>query len=166
MSSIIKAFSRSSSETGSLRNPPHEARRQLSWLNDCAKDHRTCNEPGKDAFLPTRLVDTLLATLEAHQREIVFEKLPKTLRDAIEVTKSLSFPFIWIDALCIIQDSRPDWEYELETMVKIYSCAFVTIAAGWADTCQGGFLQPPRSLSHPRIRSILPSKKKRSKDES
>ncbi|KAH6718353.1 hypothetical protein BKA61DRAFT_599503 [Leptodontidium sp. MPI-SDFR-AT-0119] len=54
---------------------------------------------------------TLVATLDTHERGIDLKSLPKTLRDAIEVTRSLSFPFIWIDALCIIQDSTPDWEY-------------------------------------------------------
>ena len=31
-------------------------------------------------------------------------RLPKTLRDAMEVTARLGFRYIWIDALCIIQD--------------------------------------------------------------
>ncbi|KAK0105029.1 hypothetical protein ONS96_004434 [Cadophora gregata f. sp. sojae] len=57
MSSIIKAISRSSSEADLSRNPSHEARRQLSWLNYCAKNHKSCNEPWEDEFFPTRLVD-------------------------------------------------------------------------------------------------------------
>lgn len=108
---------------------------------------------------------TLVATLDTHERGIDLKSLPKTLRDAIEVTRSLSFPFILIDALYIIQDSTPDWEYELETMTKIYSCAYVTIAAGSTDTCQGGFLHPPPLLWHLRTRSILPNREKNSTDE-
>jgi hypothetical protein len=52
-------------------------------------------------------------TLDSHQRGVVLAKLPRTLRDAIEVTVSWSIPYIWIDALCIIQGdgikSRGPW---------------------------------------------------------
>jgi hypothetical protein len=52
---------------------------------------------------------TTSVTLESHQREVSLAKFPRTLRDAIEVTVSWSIPYIWIDAVCIIQGDTFDW---------------------------------------------------------
>lgn len=47
---------------------------------------------------------TTLKTLESHQRGIGWGKLPKTFKDAIQVTRALGVRYLWIDSLCIIQD--------------------------------------------------------------
>jgi hypothetical protein len=47
---------------------------------------------------------------------------------------------MWIDALCILQDSREDWELESAAMSDIYSHAFCTIAAAATKHCEGGML--------------------------
>ncbi|KAF8858656.1 hypothetical protein BDZ45DRAFT_550030, partial [Acephala macrosclerotiorum] len=62
---------------------------------------------------------TKSATVEKRMRSISLGKLPRTLGDAIEVTRSLLIPFRWIDALCIIQDDGLDWEKELQSMVQV-----------------------------------------------
>lgn len=38
------------------------------------------------------------------RREIDYTLLPRTLREAIHATQALGFSYIWIDALCIIQE--------------------------------------------------------------
>ncbi|KAE9378181.1 HET-domain-containing protein, partial [Stipitochalara longipes BDJ] len=91
---------------------------------------------------------TTRSTLAAHLQQIDVEQLPKTLREAIEVTRSLSIKYLWIDALCIIQDDEADREHEIESMAEVYSCATVTIAAGVSIHCNGGFLVANR----PRLR--------------
>jgi hypothetical protein len=90
---------------------------------------------------------TMLSSLAVHQHEINAKKLPKTLQEALEVTRSLSIRYIWIDALCIIQDDEIDQEREIETMAQVYSCATLTIAAGVSSHCDGGFLVTKRSPS-------------------
>jgi len=87
---------------------------------------------------------TTTETMEAHQQAINFALLPKTLREAIIVTRSLGISFIWIDALCIIQGDEDDWNRESATMYQVYSQAVVTIAAGISDHCDGGFLYPEK----------------------
>jgi hypothetical protein len=37
------------------------------------------------------------------------DSLPQTFRDAVHVVKYLGCPYLWIDALCIIQDDKSDW---------------------------------------------------------
>jgi hypothetical protein len=49
-------------------------------------------------------------------------------------------PFLWIDALCILQDSAADWERESAKMGGIYATGFATIAADVGDFVNEGFL--------------------------
>jgi hypothetical protein len=41
----------------------------------------------------------------------------------------LGIKYVWIDPLCIIQDSEEDWREESSKMADIYSHAHLTIAA-------------------------------------
>lgn len=66
--------------------------------------------------------------------------LPQTLQDAIWLTRQLGQRYIWIDAICIIQDSASDWEIESATMASVYRNAYLTIAAGTAASATEGFL--------------------------
>jgi hypothetical protein len=45
--------------------------------------------------------------------------MPKTFREALQVTKALGYQFIWIDALCIIQDDPDDLQREMAAMGEI-----------------------------------------------
>lgn len=45
---------------------------------------------------------------------------PDTLRDAILITRALGIKYLWIDALCIFQDSNHDWTTEASKMAEIY----------------------------------------------
>lgn len=67
--------------------------------------------------------------------------LGKTIQDAIEVTRRLGLRYLWVDALCIIQDSDEDKDTELSRMSEVYLNSTVTIAAADADSSTGGFLQ-------------------------
>jgi len=67
--------------------------------------------------------------------------LPRTLHDAVIITRSLGLRYIWIDALCIIQDSPKDKENELKKMAQIYQHGLLTISAASAKTVHDGFLQ-------------------------
>jgi hypothetical protein len=48
--------------------------------------------------------------------DIPFHILPLTFRQAISITSRLGEKYIWIDSLCIIQDSVQDWMEESQTM--------------------------------------------------
>lgn len=74
---------------------------------------------------------------------IPYSCLPQTFRDAVAVTRRLGIPYLWIDSLCIIQDSPDDWAAESARMAYIYENAFVTIAADAAVDSRTGFLNPP-----------------------
>jgi hypothetical protein len=72
---------------------------------------------------------------------ISLEKLPPLFQDAIIITRQLGLRYIWIDSLCIIQDSTRDWETESSKMGSIYENSYVTIAATTAPDGNARCLQ-------------------------
>jgi hypothetical protein len=63
------------------------------------------------------------------------------MRDAIHVTRKLGCRYIWIDALCIIQDSEADWLREASKMSEVFRGAIVTIAVADADNHSQGMFR-------------------------
>jgi hypothetical protein len=92
---------------------------------------------GKDENLLTTR-DNLLA----HTSGINVCALPNTVKDAVQVTHALNIRFLWVDALCIIQDSNEDKIEELERMSEYYRNAYCVIAASASHGADEGFLKP------------------------
>jgi len=67
-------------------------------------------------------------------------QVPKTISDAMNVTKQLGYSFLWVDALCIVQDDRENMADEISSMGKIYRDSEVTIIAANAPSSTDGFL--------------------------
>jgi hypothetical protein len=65
-------------------------------------------------------------------------KLPQTFQDAIIIARRLGSEFIWIDSLCIIQDSHEDWLRQSSLMGKVYAQALCNIGATDAANGDGG----------------------------
>src|SRR5437763_4194632 len=82
-----------------------------------------------------RLVD---GTREALKDEIRLEMLPPTWIDAISFTRTLGLRYLWIDALCILQESPEYREKEAALMHRIYSNSFCNIAAAGASLNEHG----------------------------
>ena len=81
---------------------------------------------------------TKTATLHQHLDRIVWDELPQTFQDAIMFVRCLNIRYIWIDSLCIIQDSEEDWLKNSGKMAEIYSFAYITIAATRAANGSAG----------------------------
>ncbi len=93
---------------------------------------------------------------------ISFDTLPKTILDAVSVVRGLGFRYLWVDALCIVQDDGIDWEMESARMAEVYGNAHCTLSAtGASDTSEGLFMRrtaldvptSPCTISIPRSRS-------------
>ncbi|KAH8666965.1 heterokaryon incompatibility protein-domain-containing protein [Xylariales sp. PMI_506] len=79
------------------------------------------------------------STLERFKEGIRLGELPKTFRDAIEFAAHFTgIWYIWIDSLCIIQDSAEDWLKESALMHKVYSESFLNISATSAENSAQG----------------------------
>lgn len=84
---------------------------------------------------------TTISNVSAYSDAISPSILPRTIRDAIYVTRILGIRFLWIDSLCIIQDSDEDKLHELGRMHHVYRYAFLTLIAASAWKVTEGFLQ-------------------------
>lgn len=78
---------------------------------------------------PRQPLTTTTATLSERQHAIPLSSMPLTFQHAAHVTRRLGFRHLWIDSLCIIQDSPADWEEQAGQMQQVYAGAVVTIAA-------------------------------------
>ncbi|KAI0446188.1 heterokaryon incompatibility protein-domain-containing protein [Xylaria telfairii] len=80
--------------------------------------------------------------LEQYRRDIPFRELSKTVQDAAKVTLGVGLKYLWVDALCIIQDDDEDKQEEISKMHLVYRGAFFTVAASSAASSYDGFLHP------------------------
>ncbi|KAF2648776.1 HET-domain-containing protein [Lophiostoma macrostomum CBS 122681] len=79
-------------------------------------------------------------------------QMPKTILDAITIVRELGLKYIWIDALCIIQQQqdRKDVKAEAPNMAEYYQNAYITLSAARAADCSEGFLDDrPLPLATP-----------------
>ena len=79
------------------------------------------------------------------------QELPRSLVDAVNFTRKLELRYLWVDSICIIQNSAPDWNIESSRMVEVYANAFITLFADSASDDDAGFLNANRSLGPPPI---------------
>jgi len=101
---------------------------------------------------------TLLGNLEALKKEIPIARLSLTVADAVEVIRRLGLRYLWVDALCIVQDSSEDKAREIVKMGAIYKNSTVTIAAATASAASQGFLRRPLpALRSAAVRVRLPN---------
>lgn len=87
-----------------------------------------------------RLITTH-STIDLRRAGIPLVSMPANFRDACIATRKLGYQFLWIDSLCIIQDSKEDWEKESAKMGKIYMNAALTLAAAAAKDSDGGMFE-------------------------
>ncbi|KAI1103949.1 HET-domain-containing protein [Jackrogersella minutella] len=79
--------------------------------------------------------------IDTLQKEVIEgASLPQALKDAVNVTHLLGLRYLWIDALCIVQDDPEDKRREISQMCAIYQNAFVTIAAATSSSVSESFL--------------------------
>lgn len=83
---------------------------------------------------------TTSMNIERYRDALDISELPLTFRDAIFLTRELGFRYLWIDALCIIQDDFNDWEQEAAMMGNVYSGSVFTISALSSQSSLEGFL--------------------------
>ncbi|KAK6087655.1 heterokaryon incompatibility protein [Seiridium cupressi] len=115
-----------------------------------------------------RPLETTQDNINSHQEGILILCLPKTISDAVLVAVQLNIAYIWVDALCIIQDSHEDWTAECSRMANYYSNSLLTISALDAGSVHEGFLQErnpgvmaplhPNAAGNLWIRDPIPSR--------
>lgn len=83
---------------------------------------------------------TTSARLEQRRNGFSLKDLPQTIQDAVFLTRKLRLEYLWVDAICIIQDDEDDKEREVKRMDQIYRGASITLVAARAKKVSEGFL--------------------------
>lgn len=99
----------------------------------------------------SNIVTTTTSNLGRHQQQgIPVQSLPRNFQDAVAVTRALACRYLWIDSLCIVQDSREDWEVESGRMHLVYRKASLTISVARSSNPHTGcFINRDASLLRP-----------------
>lgn len=110
-----------------------------------------------------RLALTTNDNIAERLTEISMDSLPKTIRDAILITRELGIEYLWVDALCIIQPTEGnfnDWDIESLCMGTYYQNALLTFAAALGNDSADGLWReksvPQSGRYTPRLSSIQP----------
>ena len=110
-------------------------------------------EEGPDEYIPYTTLShcwgtstsgpltTTSANLASRKARIPFSELPLTFQNAVTTTRKLKIPYLWIDSLCIIQDSPDDWAKEAARMAVVYAGSICTLSALGSRDSNGGFFR-------------------------
>ncbi|OCL06985.1 HET-domain-containing protein, partial [Glonium stellatum] len=92
-----------------------------------------------------RFFRTLRENVEKLQKPGAFklpefiDKIPWTIRDAIEAVREIGLRYLWVDSLCIVQDDTTGEKADaISKMDLVYGAAFVTIIAATGDGADAG----------------------------
>jgi hypothetical protein len=83
---------------------------------------------------------TTTSTLNNRKDGIPMDTLPKLFRDAVFITRELKIKYLWIDSICIIQDSEEDWSREAARMGDVYRYSYLTLFILDATDCHQAIL--------------------------
>ncbi|KAH6868878.1 heterokaryon incompatibility protein-domain-containing protein [Thelonectria olida] len=78
---------------------------------------------------PERIPRLLQITEHRFRGGIPLDDLSPTFRDAALLVRRLGYRYIWIDSLCIFQDSLSEWQQEAKAMVNVYRHSLCNISA-------------------------------------
>ncbi|KAF2870589.1 hypothetical protein BDV95DRAFT_63951 [Massariosphaeria phaeospora] len=84
---------------------------------------------------------TTTSNIDVRLRSISLVTLSRTIKDAISIVRELGFRYLWVDALCIVQDSEEDWLAEASRMASVYSSAILTIAVADSENHSEGIFR-------------------------
>ncbi|KAK3370902.1 heterokaryon incompatibility protein-domain-containing protein [Lasiosphaeria ovina] len=81
---------------------------------------------------------TTLFNFDGKIRVLRYADMPRTIQHAFQICRQLKLRYLWVDAMCIIQDSTTDWHSEASKMAAIYRGSYLTIAADASTSVYGG----------------------------
>ncbi|KAH8898102.1 HET-domain-containing protein, partial [Thozetella sp. PMI_491] len=122
-----------------------------SWIRGCVSNHPSCTpEHDMETLSRIRLVDVqdrmvvpYDPNISSHYVALSYvwgrvrqasvalwsplPPLPATIEDAMTVVRTLGFRYLWVDSLCIDQESEEHKASQINIMASIYRSAYVTI---------------------------------------
>jgi hypothetical protein len=108
---------------------------------------------------PQQPIELRKLTTESMLTGIAEADIPRTILDAIKMTRILGFQYLWVDSFCIVQDDKVMKAGEISKMGAIFGRSILTIQAASAESVKAGFL-------HPRARGDVPEQRLRYSEDS
>jgi hypothetical protein len=108
---------------------------------------------------PQQPIELRKLTTESMLTGIAEADIPRTILDAIKMTRNLGFQYLWVDSFCIVQDDKVMKAGEISKMGAIFGRSILTIQAASAESVKAGFL-------HPRAREDVPEQRLRYSEDS
>ncbi|GJN68897.1 hypothetical protein PLICBS_002942 [Purpureocillium lilacinum] len=93
---------------------------------------------------PGGVAQLLSSNADALQLGLADADIPKTILDAIWLSKKLGIRHLWVDRLCITQDDEADKADHIEHMAYVFANAYLTIVAAYGDVDTGLLPLDPR----------------------
>lgn len=92
---------------------------------------------GRD--LQFKCTNSLLPSLEKEFGLVQhWEQIPRTVQDAVNLVRLLGLRYLWVDSICIVQDSQAEMQDQFPKMGQIYGNALLTIVAADGDDASTG----------------------------
>lgn len=115
----------------------------------------TWGRDGTDFYIDKENIEKFERLMEKKGVESVWSELPRTIQDAIYLTKELGLRYIWIDVLCTMFDNL---QVDHRIMAQIFSKSFLTICAADGIGQDAGLkaLHPTRSIPVQHIERCPP----------
>lgn len=83
-----------------------------------------------------------------YKKQLPLCDMSKYVQDAVWLTRELGLRYLWVDFLCIIQDSEDDWAAEAAAMCDVYERCTLCIAASFpAAVCDQDRVSLPEGHS-------------------
>lgn len=106
------------------------------------------------SYVTTR--SNVMSRIQPRGLQRAWDRLPRTIQDAIRLVRHLGERYLWVDSLCIVQDSLSSWELNAKSMHLVYGNAHFTICAADGDA-ESGLRAAEEVLrtSHPAARPLI-----------
>ncbi|KAH9481187.1 hypothetical protein JR316_0005707 [Psilocybe cubensis] len=101
----------------------------------------------------------LLFTTGAFASPSVRQKIPTTIRDAIDFVQMIGERYLWVDSLCLVQDCEEDMADGVANMDLVYQCAVCTIIAAAGKDYNAGLpgVHPGSRFARQNVVEVLPA---------
>lgn len=97
---------------------------------------------------------TTTTNLRERTLGVSWEEISRTFQDAMLYCLELGIGYIWIGALCILQDDPADWQAESAKMADIYQNSYITLAATSASNGNAGCFSRDRVVDEHKVITI------------
>lgn len=93
-----------------------------------------------------------------HGIKSALDKIPRAIRDAIKLVRNLGERYVWVDSICIVQDSADWWKLNSKMMDQVYGNAYLTICAADNPNASAGLmaLDPSKRRFQQHVEECLP----------